>query len=43
MQHFDDGDGEVTMCMFPEFGLIVQNEGGIENKSLVKADVELDG
>lgn len=43
MQHFDDGDGEVTMCMFPMFGLIVQNEGGAENKILVKADVELDG
>jgi hypothetical protein len=43
MQHFDDGDGEVTMCMFPAFGLIVQNEGRTERKILVKADVELDG
>jgi hypothetical protein len=43
MQHYDDGDGEVTMCMFPAFGLIVENKDGTERKILVKADVELDG
>ena len=42
MDTYDDGDGNVHLCMFPAFGIIVRGEGSDDAlKILVKANVEI--
>jgi len=42
MRAYDEGDGQVQLCMFPAFGIVVRGEGSDDvAKVLVKANVEI--